>query len=305
MLKCRIYMQKIRLISICLIICLFFLISAPYCPAVEITDQLGRRVNVPDNPQRIVSLAPSITEVVFALGRQNLLKGVTRFSDFPPQAGRLPQVGSYVHLDLEKIVALQPDLCIAVKDGNPLPVIKRLDALNIPVYAVDPRNIESVMTSIAAIGQLLQAEKQAQALVQDMRGRIRRVQGLVAQVKQRPAVFFQIGISPIVAVGTQTFIHELINMAGGINLTAGPIAYPRFAREQVLTLAPEIFIITSMARGETFKRVKAQWQQWQDLPAVRNDKIVLVDSDLFDRASPRLVDGLELLARIIHPKLFE
>ncbi len=273
--------------------------------ATIVFDQLGRRVTMPDNPKRIVSLAPSITEIIFNLGQEHRLKGVTQFSDFPQKAQSLPSVGSYVHLDIEKIVSLKPDLCLAVKDGNPKSVINKLESLNIPVYAVDPRNLESVMETLIEIGALLGSNQKAASLVKEMRARIHKVTSMVKKSDHIPGVFFQIGISPIVAIGTDTFIHELIVMAGGNNLTKGPIPYPRFSKEQVLALSPEIFIITSMARGELFNRVKAGWKQWSDMPAVKNDRIVLVDSNLFDRATPRLVDGLEIMARLIHPQLFK
>lgn len=256
------------------------------------------------NPKRVVSLAPSITEIIYALNLEHLLVGVTRFSDFPPPAQNLPKVGSYVQLDLERIVSLNPDLCIAVKDGNPKRVVSRLEALDVPLYAVDPRDIPTVLETITEIGGLFSQEQKAGQLVALMRQRIDDIKKIVSTVSDRPGVFFQIGISPIVSVGTHTFIHELIELAGGTNLTAGPIPYPRYSREQVIALAPDIFIITSMARGEIFDKVKQQWQQWPDMPAVRNNRILLVDSDLYDRASPRLVDGLEQLARLVHPHLF-
>ena len=113
-----------------------------------VTDQLGRKVDIPDHANRIVSLAPNITEIIYALGQQHRLVGVSRFSDYPSEATLLPKVGSYVYLDLERIVGLKPDLCVAVKDGNPIVVIDRLVALNIPVYAVDPRDLEAVIDTI-------------------------------------------------------------------------------------------------------------------------------------------------------------
>lgn len=273
--------------------------------AGTVTDQLGRQVNVPENPQRIVALAPNITEIIFALGQEHRLKGVTRYSDFPSEAAKLFKVGSYVHLDLERIVALNPDLCIAIKDGNPRLVAQRLESLKIPVYAVDPKNLDTIMNTIIEIGELLDADEKAKMLVRDMHSRIQRVKSLVEKAAHRPGVFFQIGISPIVSVGTPTFIHELIVLAGGTNLASGSIPYPRFSREQVLALSPEVFIITSMARAAVFEKVKAEWSQWPNLPAVRNQHIYLQDSNLFDRPTPRLVGGLELLVRLIHPELFE
>ncbi|MDZ7699840.1 MAG: ABC transporter substrate-binding protein [Deltaproteobacteria bacterium] len=117
--------------------------------------------------------------------------------------------------------------------------------------------------------------------------------------------FFQIGITPIISVGSPTFIHELIVLAGGENVARGPTAYPRFSQEQVVALAPEVLIITSMARGGHFEEVKKSWEKWSDLPAVKNHRILVVDSNLFDRASPRIVDALETLAMKIHPERFE
>lgn len=269
-----------------------------------LTDQLGRRVTAPDHPERIVALAPSITEIVFALGKGPVLKGVTRFSDYPEEARQLPLVGSYVQLDVEKIAALKPDLCIAVKDGNPKPAIDKLEAIGIPVFAVDPVDLETVMASVMEIGALLNAEEEARKIVNDMGARIGHVRERVDKAFHRPRIFFQIELSPIVSVGTQTFLHELIVRAGGINVAQGSVPYPRFSREQVISLAPEIIIITRMARGGEFEAEKKAWLKWPEIPAVKNNRILLVDSDILDRATPRLVEGFELLARLIHPELF-
>ena len=298
-------MIQCKYITIILMIAIlpFFFTETP-SHAKIVTDQLGRHVLVPEKPERIVSLAPSITEIVFALDRGYRLKGVTTFSDFPPEADKLPKVGSYVQLDLEKIVALKPDLCIAIKDGNPIAVARRLESLK-PVYAVNPRNLETVMQTVQELGGLLNAEEKADRLVQSMKRRIQNVKSLAAKTAYRPRVFFQIGVSPIVSVGTHTFSHELIALAGGKNVAQGPIAYPRYSIEQVLTLSPEVIIITSMARAAVFKQVKAEWNRWPSLPAVRNRRIFVEDSNLFDRPTPRLVDGLELMVRLIHPELFK
>jgi len=269
-----------------------------------VADELGRRMTVPDNLKRIVSLAPSITEIIFALGREDLLKGVTQFSDFPPEAANLPRVGSYVHLDLEKIVSLKPDLCIGIKDGNPIGVVRKLENLGIPVYAVDPRDLNAVLETILQLGRLLGAEQRARAIVSDMRTRMERVKSLVATSPHKPRVFFQIGLSPIVSAGNQTYIHELIVMAGGKNLAEGPVPYPRYSREQVLGLSPDVIIITSMARGASFEAVKRQWAKWPSMPAVRDNRILLMDSNLCDRPTPRLIDALEHLAKAIHPERY-
>lgn len=268
-------------------------------------DQLGREIRVPDDPKRIIALAPSITEIIFALEQQDRLKGTTQFSNYPAEAAKLPKVGSYVRLDLERIVALNPDLCIAIKDGNPKGIIDRLQSLNIPVFAVNPRNLESMMQTIQKIGSILNASQKANTLVKDMRSRIQQVDALVSRIDRRPRVFIQIGISPIISAGRNTFIHELVVRAGGINVAAGNRAYPHFSREQVFALAPDVLIITSMARSGAFEKAKADWNRLSHMPAVREKRIYTVNSDVFDRPSPRLLDALEILTRLLHPKLFK
>ncbi len=281
------------------------LLMTSHLSAGMVTDQLGRRVMIPQQPHRVISLAPNITEIIYALGQQHRLVGVTRFSDHPPEAVKLPKVGSYVYLDLERIVGLKPDLCIATKDGNPKAVVDRLEALGIPVYAVDPRDLNAVMDTVVEMGNLLDATETAKVLVADMASRVRKVAKIVSKTTRRPGVFFQIGISPIVSVGSGTFIHQLIERAGGKNLAEGRTPYPRYSREKVVVLAPDVMIISSMARIEAFDQIKAEWSRWQNIPAVRDDRIFLVDSNRFDRPTPRLVDALEILVRLIHPEQFE
>ncbi len=288
-----------------IIISLFFCAAEVQSAIRNVTDQVGRKITLSDNPQRIVSLAPSITEIIFAIGRKDRLKGVTRFSDFPPEAAKLPRMGSYTQLKLERILALKPDICIGVRDGNPPTIIHTLEALNLPVYMVDPGNLNEVMKTILEIGDLLNADEAAKTVVHDMETRFSRIKSLAAKVPYHPRVFFQIGISPIVAVGTGTFIHELITYAGGKNVSEGQTLYPRFNREQVLAMSPEVFVITSMARGDIFQRVKTEWSSWTTMPAIQNKRIFVLDSNLFDRPTPRLADGLELLFRLIHPEIKE
>ena len=294
---------KKKVISICAVTALLAYGLPLMAKTAE--DQLGRSIRIPDDPKRVVALAPSITEIIFALGRQDRLKGTTQFSNYPAEAARLPKVGSYVRLDLERIMALNPDLCIAIKDGNPKETIDRLQALKIAVLAVNPRNLESMLQAIQRIGDILNASTNAKTLVKDMRSRIQQVDTLVSRIDHRPRVFIQIGISPIISAGKNTFINELIVRAGGINVAAGPKAYPHFSREQVLALAPDVLIITSMSRSGAFEKVKADWSRLTHMPAVRQKRIYTVNSDVFDRPSPRLLDALEILTRLLHPGLFK
>lgn len=279
----------------------FFLMTAEAATRT-VVDHAGRSVKVPVSPARVVALAPSVTEIVFALERQDRLKGVTTFSDFPEAAKKFPEIGSYIHPDIERVVSLAPDLCIAVKDGNPRRVVMRIEALGIPLYAVNPRCLESVMASIIDIGELLEASEKAEAIVTNMRRRMGRVAAGVAVIKERPGVFFQINASPIVSAGHDTFIHELIVRAGGRNLAGDQPSYPRFTVEQVLVLSPDIIIVTTMSGKGESDAVVGGWRQWPRLPAVKNDRVFVVDSGLFDRPGPRLIDALELLAQLIHPE---
>ena len=217
--------------------------------AESVTDQVGRALIVPENPTRIIALAPSITEVIYDLDQEKRLVGVTQYSTHPPEAKSLPRVGSYVRLDIEKIVALKPDLCFAIKDGNPKHVIDKIVSLGIPVYVIDPRNLLQIMDTITRLGSLLNAEQTAADLVADMENRVGRVQTLVRGANNKPRVFFQIDAEPLFSAGDNTFIHELIELAGGINTAAGEDPYPRYSWEDILILQPEIVLISSMAGG--------------------------------------------------------
>jgi iron complex transport system substrate-binding protein len=272
--------------------------------AGPVTDQIGRALVAPENPTRVIALAPSITEVIYDLDQEKRLVGATQYSTHPSEAKSLPRVGSYVRLDIEKIVALRPDLCVAIKDGNPKHIIDKIVSLGIPVYVIDPRSLLQIMDTITRLGDLLHAERAAADLVDDMEKRIERVQTLVGGARSKPRVFFQIDAEPLFSAGNNTFIHELIELAGGINTAAGENPYPRYSWEDILVLQPEIVLISSMAGGLDPEDLVKTWRKWDQLSAVNNDKVFVVDADLFDRPTSRLVDGLEVIAGIIHPEVF-
>lgn len=280
------------------------LLAGSMAQAAEVRDQTGRLVRLPAKVERVVALAPSLTEIVYALGQEGRLVGATQFSDYPAAALELPRVGSYVRLDLERIVALKPDLCFAIKDGNPRHQVERLAAMGIPVYVIDPHDLAGIMEAVRGMGAALGAGARAEAIVAGMEQRLARIQERLAATPARPRVFFQVDAAPIITAGTGTFIHELITLAGGVNLGAGPVPYPRLSWEQALVLRPEVVVITSMAGGHGPESLKAQWRQWPQVPAVRQGRLHVVDAGIFDRPTPRLIDALEILAAIIHPGLF-
>ncbi|MFA6009334.1 MAG: cobalamin-binding protein [Desulfobacteraceae bacterium] len=294
-------MSKTLLIFTGYVWLLLSMIPAAAIAQRTVTDQMGRHITIPDDPKRVVALAPSLSEIVCALGKQAILKGVTQYSDYPAYVKTLPQVGSYIRPDLERILRLKPDLCLSVKDGNPKETIQRLSDMGIAVYVLDPHDLSSVIRAIDEVGGLLHAKARARKLTDDMKTRINHVRAFNRTLKHRPRVFFQIGVSPIVSAGKGSFLHELIELSGAVNLADGAVAYPRFSREQVLNLNPDILIITSMTRGLVFEDVKREWESWPDLSAVKKKRVYVLDSDILDRPTPRMVDGLEMLVKVIHP----
>ena len=290
----------------CRILCFFWvcvlLIPLP-SQARQITDELGRRVRIPEKVQRIVCLAPSLAECVFAIGQGHRLVGVTTYSDYPPKVQDLPSVGSYVNLNVERIVSLQPDLCLATKDGNPYAVIAQLQDLGIAVYALDPRDLQAVMHTLLDLGDVLGARQKAKDVVHRMQTELERISEVVSRVEHRPRVFFQIGISPIVSVGRSTFIHQLIVLAGGENVAAGPAPYPRFSLEDVLVKDPEIILINSMTKdARLVQETMDTWHKFPQIQAVASGRIHAVDAGLFNRPTPRLTQALRILCRLFHPE---
>jgi iron complex transport system substrate-binding protein len=182
--------------------------------------------------------------------------------------------------------------------------VDKIVALGIPVYVINPRNLQQIMDTITRLGSLLHAEQEATALVSGMEKRIGQVQTQVKKGRHKPRVFFQIDAEPLFSAGTDTFIHELIELAGGINTTAGEVPYPRYSWEEIIVLQPEMVLISSMAGGLAPEYLLQSWKKWDQLSAVINDQIFVVDAELFDRPTPRLVDGLEVIAAIIHPEIF-
>ncbi len=288
------------------LLCIVALLALPFCSIAEekvFFDALGREIRLGGSPARIVSLAPSITEILYYLGLEERVVGVTQFSYYPPEAKSKPKVGSYRDVNVEKILELAPNLVIATADGNEPYVVELLEEAGIPVYVVNPRDIEEVISTIGKIGELCGVESRARKLCKALDERLSAVKKKVAGLR-KPLVFLQINLRPIMSVNRNTFHHDVIQTAGGINMTADLAStYPRISLEEVLKRKPEVILISCMARGGRFKKALERWMKWTDIPAVKNNRVHLVDSDLLDRPSPRLLDGLEVVAQLLHPEL--
>ncbi len=260
---------------------------------------------VPREYRRIVSLAPNITEILFALGLGDRIVGVTKHCNYPAAALTKTSVGSYIDLNIEKILALNPDLVIATADGNEKGSVERLAVFKIPVLVTNPKNLGEVFETIETIGRITKQSHRAETMVRSLKQRADRVIQACLPLS-RPRVFLQINEHPLITVGQGTFHNNLIKLAGGINISGNDtIKYPKYSLEQVLRSKPDVLLITTMERGVMAERKKERWRQWAQLPAVKQDRIYILNSDLLDRPSPRLVDGLEALARAIHPELGE
>ncbi len=269
----------------------------------EFKDSLGRKLVLEKDPCRIVSLAPNITEILYYLGLGDRVAGVTDYSYYPPEALDKPKVGSYIDSNIEKIISLSPDLVIGTKDGNQPSVVYLLEHAGIPVYVVNPRNVRDIISTIGEIGALCGVSEKARLLVDRLNKRLEAVQKAVGSVNRR-LVFLQINLSPIMTVNKNTYHNDLICLAGGKNMTAHePITYPRISIEEVIRKGPDVIIISSMDRKGEFEKAKEEWMEWSSIPAVKNNRVYLIDSDLIDRPSQRVLDGLEAMARLIHPEV--
>jgi len=267
-------------------------------------DEAGRRVEVPPSAKRIISLAPSITEILFALGLRQEIIGVTNFCDYPEEVATKPRIGGFVNPDLEKIVSLKPDLVIAIADGNRWDTIQRLSDLGFPIYTIDPKGFDGVIQTIRNLGEITGKKEEATALVRRMTKKKEKVVTLT-RFLSRPTVFFQVGDAPMITVGKGTLANDLIRLAGGRSISENePLRYPPYGIETILSKAPEIIIFSSMDNRKNYSDLIRMWQTWKGIPAVKSNSIYVIDSNLVDRPGPRVIEGLEALARLIHPEVF-
>ena len=272
-------------------------------PCATFTDALGREVVIPKTPRRIVPLAPSLTEIVYYLGLGDRVVGVTNHCNYPPEAALKPKVGSYINLNVERIISLAPDLVIGTVDGNEKIVVELLDQAGIPVYVVNPRDVREAVETINLLGKVCALGEKGESLARALSARVNHVVEKTAALR-KPLVFLQIDLHPIMSVNRHTIHHDLIRLAGGKNMTAEePITYPRISLEEIIQRKPEVILISSMERGGRFEKAREDWLKWTTIPAVKNGRVHLIDSDLIDRPSPRVVEGLENMARLIHPEI--
>lgn len=257
-----------------------------------------------DAPPRVVSLTPSTTEILFAIGAGDLVVGVSTACDQPPQVKDIRKVGDLADADMETLLALRPDLVVSTPLMIP-ELEERMRRRGMDVYIAPQDTLEDVLESIEEIGRLTGREENAQALVEDLRDRIEAVRARAEAVprEDRPTVYIEIGYGPIYTVGRNNFLHEMVTIAGGINMT-GDIEQPfaQIASEVVVTRDPDVILLGYMTLIEEAEKGVYGRIGWSRIKAVRNDRIIAdIHPDLMFRPGPRLIDGLEMIHERLYP----
>ncbi len=256
-------------------------------------------------PERIISLAPSNTEILFALNLGDSVVGVTEYCDYPPEARQKTKIGGFSTVDIEKVIELDPDMVLATGIHRDT-VVPQLREKGIKVLIIDPQTLDEVLSDIALVAVQTDRFEESNMLVSDMENRIKALTSKISSTSEKPSVFYVTWHDPIYTVGKGTLTNELIEKAGGTNIFADSEGHLQINLETVVTRNPEI-ILASAGHGAA-EESPVIWAQTDErlrgIDARLNDKIYQIDADLVTRAGPRAVDGLELIAKLIHPELF-
>jgi len=268
-----------------------------------VIDEAGRQVQLPSRIDRIVSLAPNLTEIVYGIGAGDRLVGDTEYCDFPAAAKNVAKIGDTMHPSIERIIALKPQLVLVSTASQLEAFTKQLDEQKIAVYVTNPRSLDEIFQSIEGLGDLFDRHEQAARLVADLRQRARAVESAMQRVNPIK-VFYQVSGEPLYTIGRESYLTDLVRRAGGVSVTADvPGAFPRFSDEAALAARPEAIILpTGGSMGSANSTVAAPLR---NSPAVLNNRICKINDDYLARPGPRLVDGLEEMARALHPEAFK
>ncbi|MBK8616951.1 MAG: cobalamin-binding protein [Anaerolineales bacterium] len=280
--------------------------EAPVSAAITLTDGLGRPVVMNGAAQRIISLAPSNTEILFAVGAGAQVIGRDAYSDYPAEALDVADIGdTYAGLNTELIVSLKPDLILAA-EINTAEQVKALEDLGLTVYYLkNPNTLEEMYTNLEIVAQL--TGQDPTKLTDSLKARVAAVDEKILPLSSRISVFYELdGTDPAkpYTAGSGTFINLLIERAGGYNIASDIEGYPQLSLEQVVAADPMFIVLGDSAFGVTAEAVAAR-PGWENLSAVKSGQVLPFDDNLLSRPGPRLVDGLEALAKLLRPGLFE
>jgi iron complex transport system substrate-binding protein len=293
--------------------------SKPESRTRPVIDEVGRRVAVPIDVRRIVTLAPNLAEIVYALGAQDRLVGVSQYTDHPPAAKSKPDIGMPVNPSLEAVVGAKPDLVLATTSINFAKTVDALAHLGIAVYTTDPHTVEGTLRSITDIGNVIGAAPQAQFLVSSLRARLDALHTKLADAPPTPALFV-VWENPLISIGNNTFIADALRWAGARSVIDTKDNWPQISMEEVVRLDPSYIIYADNQMGENggedssapadlraaishhLDELRGQ-PAWRQLSATREGHVAVVDEEI-EVPAPGLVDTIELLARELHPALF-
>jgi iron complex transport system substrate-binding protein len=279
--------------------------SAPTSPVYkDVVDELGRTIRIPQPVQRIVSLAPSLTETVYALGLQDRLVGDTDFCDYPEDAQKKTKVGGGINPNIEQIMALRPDLVLATKDFNRLETVHALADLGIPSYTTDPHTVQQIISSTKRLADVLGVADAGASVGADLDRRLSDLQQKLTPYTPR-RVFFIVWSEPLISIGQNTFVADALRYAGAVSIVESSQDWPQMSLEEIVHLQPE-FLVFAPSHSETGQNdfdAVAERPGWRGLDAVRNRRVAVI-SEAVERPAPRIVSVIEDLARQLHPEAF-
>lgn len=267
------------------------------------TDEAGRRVVIPAHIERVVSLAPNLTEIVYAVGAGKLLVGDTSYCDYPPEAKEVAKVGDTMTPNIESIIALRPQLVLVSTASQLEAFTRQMEQHAIPIYVTDPHDLEGVFRTIQTLGEILGEKDRAAQLVNELRGRESAVEAAVKSSKP-VKVFYQVSAKPLYTAGRDSYITDVIRRAGGKSVTADVAgAWPKYSDESALASEPEAIIMASF--DSMSKDALEVADSLKKSPAAKNGRVYGINGDYLSRPGPRLVNGLEEIARKLHPDAFK
>jgi iron complex transport system substrate-binding protein len=273
---------------------------------IVVTDQVGREVYFAEVPQKIVSLSPSNTEVVFALGLEDRLVGVTEYCNYPPEALEKEIVGGFSTPNIERIMELQPDLIIA--STIHAEEVPRMEELGMTVLVIESSTLPDLYTSISLVAEVTGVTVNGEALIASIQQRIQAVEAVVGQIltEDRVLVYYEVYSDPLMSAGKLAFINEIISLAGGINIFEDiDESYPQISAEVVADRQPEVILYPDYhGTAETVIQAMVSRPGWENVPAVVNGSVFAIADDSFARPGPRVVEAVEEAAKIFYPELF-
>jgi len=270
----------------------------------EVVDEVGRTVRIPQPVQRIVSLAPSLTETIYALGLQDRLVGDTDYCDYPPDAQKKNKVGGAINPSLEQVVALRPDVVLVTKGLNLIETVNALDNLGISSYGTDPHTVQEIISSTERLAEVLGVPEAGATLGADLERHLAELQQRLNGLPPR-RVLFIVWSDPLISVGKGTFIADAMRLAGATSIVDSAQDWPHMSLEEVVRLQPE-FLVFAASHSDSAQNdfdVLAERPGWRGLDAVRNRRFAVI-SDAVNRTAPRIVSAIEDLARQLHPEAF-